>query len=103
ARVVAGRLVMLLIAEDEVAVEKLLALLHLALEHRAKIVLIADHVRREDEQEVRLARRFFGAAEEKAEHGDVAEDRNLAVAPRDGVAHQAADDDRLLVLHDDRR
>jgi len=96
-------LVGLLIAENEVPIEEFLTLLHLALEHRAKIVLIADDVRREDEQKVRLARPLGRAPEEESEHRDVAENRDLVVLPGHCVAHQSADDDRLLIVDDDRR
>ena len=47
----------MLVAEDEVVVEELLALLHLALEDRAQVGLLADDVRRQDEDEVRLLQR----------------------------------------------
>ena len=57
ARVVLGRLVLVLIGEDEVVVEKLLPLLHLALEHGAQVRLLADDVRRQDQDEVRLLER----------------------------------------------
>ena len=80
AGIVERRLVVLLIAEDEVAIEKLLPLLHLALEDRAEIVLIADDVRRQDEKQVRLPLVALRAAEKKAEHRNVAEDRDLLLA-----------------------
>ena len=67
AREVARRLVGGLVGEHEVPIEELLPLLHLALEHRAQIVLIADHVRREHQQQVGLALRGLGRAEERAE------------------------------------
>ena len=91
------------VAEDEVAIEELLPLLHLALEDRAEIVLIADDVRREDEERgCVFVVRLRASAEEHAEHRDVAEDRDLRLARCDRVAHEAADHDRLLILHDER-
>jgi hypothetical protein len=46
---------------------------------------------------------FLRLLEEQAEHGDVAEDGDLGLAVGDGVAHEAADDHRLLIAHDERR
>ncbi len=46
---------------------------------------------------------FCRLAEERAEHRDVAEDRDLRLAVRDAVSHQAADDDGLLVADGELR
>ncbi len=88
------------VVEDEVAIDELLPLLHLALEDGAQIVLVADDVGREHEQEVALRLRVLRLLEEEAEHRDVAQDRDLGLAVLDRVADEAADDHRLLIAHD---
>jgi hypothetical protein len=49
ARVVLRRLPRQRVVEDEVAIEELLPLLHLALEDLPEVVLITDDMRREDQ------------------------------------------------------
>ena len=55
------------VAKDEVAVEELLTLTHLALEDGAQVRGVADDVGRHEEQEVGLLRLLTGATEERAE------------------------------------
>ena len=91
----------LVFAEHEVPVDHLLTLLHLALEDLSQVARVADDVRRENEQQVRLALGLARLAEQSAQDRDVAEDRNLVFLVLNRVAHQTADDDRLLVAHHD--
>src|SRR5690606_24838311 len=79
----------------------LLALADLALEDPPEMRLIPDQVGRQDAQEVRLALRPFGTPKQRAEQREVPEDRDLLARGRVLVAHEPADDDRLLILDDD--
>ena len=83
------------------ALHELAPLAHLLLQHAPQIRLIVDDVGRERDDEVRLHDVLGGVAEEEAEDRDVAEDRDLGDAVDDLVGHQAADQDRLLILGDD--
>src|SRR5690606_36797785 len=95
--------VLVLPAEDEVAIEGLLALVNLPLAERLQIGLPADDVLGEDEGEVPLVVLDGALPDERCEHGDVAEDGDLLLAPPDDVADETADDDGLLTLHDELR
>src|SRR5262249_44805032 len=83
---------------DEVGVEVLLPLLHLALEDAPEVRLLADDVGRQDEDEVALLEAVLRPAEERAEDGDVAEDGDLVLLLAEDVPDEPSDHDRLLVL-----
>ena len=91
------------VGEERLVIEQLLALLHPALDDPTHVLLVADDVRREDEDEIGLLLRVVGVAEERAEERDVAEDRDLHRLVGDLVRDEPADDGRLLIVHRERR
>src|SRR5262249_21392783 len=77
AAIVDLRLVISVVAEGGVALEKLAALAQLAVEDAAQIARVFDDVRRQDDQKVLLEDLLLGALEQIAENRDVAEKRNF--------------------------
>src|SRR3989475_786707 len=91
-----GGLVLRLLAIEPL--HELRALSHLALEDAPVVALIADDVRGEEQQEIRL--RLLGglAAEEPAEDRQRSEHRHLLHVAQVPLLDQAAEDDGLLIL-----
>src|SRR5207237_6326418 len=68
-----------------------------------EVLLASNDVRRHHEHEISLLERVRALPEERAEHGDVAQHRDLLLGARRDVADEAADDDGLLIGDDELR
>ena len=69
----------------------------------AQIELVLDDVRREQDEQVHLLLGLRRVLEKVAEDRDVAEERDLGDVVDLALLDEAADDDALLVVHDDLR
>src|SRR5690606_31084224 len=85
----------------EVTIDELLALLHLALKNATQVILLPDHVRRENEQKVSLTRRCLCLAKEKAQDGNITQDWHLVLRGNKLILHQTTDHYGLLIFNND--